>query len=125
ARFHGRAGRLSRAGSPGGRGGGPRRTARRTAYRTRMKPAAVRAFFETLRAQNPAPRSELEYRNPFELLVAVILSAQATDASVNKATPGLFAEADSPERMAALGLAGIKRHIKSIGLFNTKARNIL
>src|SRR5690606_29317626 len=83
ARFHGRAGRFSRTVSPGGRGGGPRGTPRRTAYRTRMKPAAVRAFFETLRAQNPAPRSELEYRNPFELLVAVILSAQATDASVN------------------------------------------
>jgi endonuclease-3 len=90
-----------------------------------VKPAAVRAFFDALRKANPEPRSELEYRTPFELLVAVILSAQATDASVNKATPGLFAEANTPEGMVALGLAGIKKHIKSIGLFNTKARNIL
>src|SRR5690606_38956240 len=90
-----------------------------------VKPAAGRACFDALRKANPEPRSALEHRTPFELLVAVILSAQATDASVNKATPGLFAEANTPEGMVALGLAGIKKHIKSIGLFNTKARNIL
>jgi len=82
-------------------------------------------MFERLRAANPAPTTELVYRNPFELLVAVILSAQATDKSVNKATASLFEAAPDPARMLALGLSGIKRHIRTIGLFNTKARNIL
>lgn len=84
-----------------------------------------RVMFERLRAIDPAPRTELHYRNPFELLVAVILSAQATDKSVNKATAGLFRDAGTPAAMLALGLAGIVRHIKSIGLYNSKAANIL
>lgn len=90
-----------------------------------MTPARRRAFFEALRERNPAPQTELEYRTPFELLVAVILSAQATDVSVNKATRTLFAAANTPRDMLALGLEGIKSHVRSIGLFNTKAKNIL
>lgn len=90
-----------------------------------MSPQRCRRIFETLRAANPQPRSELHYRSPFELLIAVMLSAQATDRGVNLATAGLFAEASTPERMLELGLAGLKRHIRTIGLYNTKARNIL
>ncbi|ROR35050.1 endonuclease III [Inmirania thermothiophila] len=90
-----------------------------------MPPEAVRTFFSRLRAERPEPRSELRYRTPFELLVAVILSAQATDASVNKATETLFRVADTPEKMLALGEEGLRRHIRHIGLHNSKARNIL
>ena len=73
----------------------------------------------------PDPKTELEFTNPYTLLVAVALSAQATDVGVNKATKGLFAAADTPEAMVALGLGGIKEHIKTIGLFNNKAKNVL
>jgi endonuclease-3 len=90
-----------------------------------MSPAHVRRIFEQLRAANPCPRSELLYRSPFELLIAVILSAQATDKSVNLATQELFRNARTPQAMHKLGLAGIKRHIRTIGLYNAKARNIL
>jgi endonuclease-3 len=90
-----------------------------------MSPAHVRRIFEQLRAANPSPRSELLYRSPFELLVAVILSAQATDKSVNLATHELFRKARTPQAMQKLRLAGIKRHIRTIGLYNAKARNIL
>jgi endonuclease-3 len=90
-----------------------------------MSPAHVRRIFEQLRAANPSHRSELLYRSPFELLVAVILSAQATDKSVNVATRPLFKKAPTPQAMQQLGLAGIKRYIRTIGLFNAKARNIL
>jgi endonuclease-3 len=81
-------------------------------------------MFERLRAANPDPRSELSYTTPFQLLVAVVLSAQATDKSVNLATPGLFAAAPSPAAMIALGRRGIERHIRSIGLYRTKAKNL-
>ena len=81
-------------------------------------------MFERLRAANPDPRSELTYSTPFELLVAVILSAQATDKSVNLATPALFAAAPSPAAMVSLGRKGIERHIRRIGLFRTKAKNL-
>lgn len=84
-----------------------------------------RAIFQRFWQDNPQPRTELIYSSPFELLIAVILSAQATDVSVNKATRGLFAVANTPEKMLALGLNGLKNHIKTIGLFNTKAENIL
>ncbi len=84
-----------------------------------------RAIFERFRAANPAPRTELVYGTPFQLLIAVILSAQATDKSVNKATVRLFADAPTPAAMLALGLEGLSRYISSIGLYNTKARNIL
>jgi len=85
----------------------------------------VRRLFEILRAGNPAPATELQYGSPFELLVAVMLSAQATDISVNKATTTLFPRANTPAAIVKLGLAGVKRHIRRIGLFNTKARNIM
>ena len=89
-----------------------------------MKAAARRAIFETLRAARPQPASELEYRSAFELLVAVVLSAQATDKSVNLATRRLFAVADTPAAIAALGEAGLIPFIRSIGLYRTKARNL-
>lgn len=89
-----------------------------------MTPASVRAIFSTLQKLNPEPKTELTCVNPFTLLVAIVLSAQATDAGVNKATPALFAVADTPGKMAALGENGIRRYIKTIGLFNAKAKNI-
>jgi endonuclease-3 len=84
-----------------------------------------RTIFERLREHNPSPRTELEYRTPFELLIAVILSAQATDRSVNKATAGLFSSANTPASILALGVAGLTPYIKSIGLYNSKAKNII
>lgn len=89
-----------------------------------MSPAAVEALFEALAEARPDPRTELAYRDPFTLLVAVVLSAQATDVGVNKATAGLFAEADTPHAMVALGVDGIERHIKSLGLFRNKAKHV-
>jgi len=82
-------------------------------------------FLLRLRAANPKPRTELRYKNPFELLVAVTLSAQATDRSVNNATQELFKVANTPEAILALGVGGLKPYIKSIGLFNSKAKNIV
>ena len=82
-------------------------------------------IFERLKAQNPEPRSELKYRSRFELLIAVMLSAQATDVSVNKATRNLFKRANTAKKMLALGGIQLKAYIKTIGLFNTKASNIL
>ena len=82
-------------------------------------------IFARLRAENPAPTTELDFGTPFELLVAVMLSAQATDVSVNQATATLFAEANTPAALLDLGLDRLKGHIKSIGLFNTKAANVL
>ncbi len=90
-----------------------------------MNKAQVVEFFARLAADNPHPETELEYINPYTLLVAVALSAQATDVGVNKATRALFAKVDTPERMVALGEAGLKQHIKTIGLFNTKAKNVI
>ncbi|MFL6661972.1 MAG: endonuclease III [Rhizobacter sp.] len=89
-----------------------------------MKTSQIEPFFAVLKAANPQPASELEYTNVFELLAAVVLSAQATDAGVNKATRRLFAVANTPARMLALGVDGIMEHIKSIGLFRNKARNL-
>jgi endonuclease-3 len=85
----------------------------------------TRAIFERLRDANPHPRTELHYRTPFELLVAVILSAQATDKSVNLATARLYSVANTPAAIHALGVNGLSDYIKSIGLFNTKAKNIV
>jgi len=90
-----------------------------------MKPATRRAIYTRLRKANPHPTTELEYESPFELLIAVILSAQATDVSVNKATRGLFAQANTPATILALGENGLRRHIRTIGLFNSKAGNII
>ena len=91
----------------------------------KMKLAHIDTAFERLSQVMPDPKTELEFTNPYTLLVAVALSAQATDVGVNKATKGLFAAADTPEAMVALGLGGIKEHIKTIGLFNNKAKNVL
>lgn len=90
-----------------------------------MKAADIETFYARLAAANPDPKGELEHVNPYTLLVAVVLSAQATDVGVNKATRGLFEIADTPEKMLALGEARLKPHVKTIGLFNTKAKNII
>jgi endonuclease-3 len=90
-----------------------------------MKPAQVAEFFRRLAAARPTPETELRYDTPYTLLVAVVLSAQATDAGVNKATPALFARAPTPEKMAALGEAKVRDLIKTIGLYRTKAKNII
>jgi endonuclease-3 len=82
-------------------------------------------FFRRLAEDNPAPQTELEYGNAYQLLVAVALSAQATDVGVNKATRALFAKVDNPQAMLDLGEAGLKEHIKTIGLFNSKAKNVI
>ena len=82
-------------------------------------------IFNRLRTNNPKPTTELHYQTPFELLISVILSAQATDVSVNKATGPLFAKADTPAAIKALGVNRLKRYIRTIGLFNTKAENII
>ena len=89
-----------------------------------MNKARRREIFERWRRANPAPKTELEYATPFQLLVAVILSAQATDVSVNKATRTLFARAPTAEAMLALGEDGVREHIRTIGLFNAKAANV-
>ncbi len=83
------------------------------------------AIFERLKANDPSPTTELEYGSPFELLISVILSAQATDVSVNKATHELYRVANTPQAILALGLEGLKSYIRTIGLYNTKAENIL
>lgn len=90
-----------------------------------MTRAQIHEFFSRLQAVNPTPKGELDYTNPFTLLVAVALSAQATDVSVNKATPKLFAQADTPEKMVSLGEDKIRDCIKIIGLFNAKAKNVV
>ena len=90
-----------------------------------MNPHKRHAIFSTLRAANPAPTTELEYSTPFELLVAVVLSAQATDRSVNAATRGLFAVANTPAAIAALGEDGLIPYIRTIGLYRTKTKNVV
>jgi endonuclease-3 len=90
-----------------------------------MKPENVEKIFARLKRANPEPKGELAHINPYTLLVAVVLSAQATDAGVNRATKDLFATVDTPEKMLALGEEGLKGHIKTIGLFNTKAKNVI
>ena len=90
-----------------------------------MNPQKRRAIYERLRAGNPHPTTELAYRTPYELLVAVVLSAQATDKSVNLATAKLFQQYNTPQAMTRLGVAGLEEFIKSIGLFRTKAKNVI
>ena len=90
-----------------------------------MTPAAIERFFATLQAANPMPVTELAYSSVFELLAAVLLSAQATDVGVNKATRRLFAVAHTPQQLLALGQDGLEAHIKTIGLFRSKARHLL
>ena len=90
-----------------------------------MKPADRKEFFRRLQSIMPSPQTELEYESPFELLIAVILSAQATDVGVNKATRRLYTVANTPEAILGLGVDGLKQYIRTIGLFNTKAENII
>ena len=90
-----------------------------------MNRKKIAAIFERLKVANPAPTTELEYSTPFELLIAVILSAQATDKSVNIATRELYKHANTPEKIFALGVEGLSRYIKTIGLYNTKAKNVI
>lgn len=90
-----------------------------------MNKEKVREIFLRFRAHNPKPTTELTYQNPFELLVAVILSAQATDKSVNKATAILFPMANTPEKIIQLGLSGLEKYVKTIGLYRNKAKNII
>ena len=90
-----------------------------------MKKAEIIEFYARLAEADPHPETELEFVNPYTLVVAVALSAQATDVGVNKATRALFREVDTPEKMVALGLEDLKRHIKTIGLYNTKAKNVI
>jgi endonuclease-3 len=106
----------------------PQRAARLKSRRRRpaqLGPASIRRFFERLRAANPSPRSELVYRSPYQLLVSVILSAQATDRSVNLATKPLFELAGTPQAMVALGAKGLAGYIRTIGLWRMKARNVV
>jgi len=90
-----------------------------------LKKADIVEFYSRLAADNPHPETELAFGNPYQLVVAVALSAQSTDVGVNKATRALFAEVTTPAQMLALGEAGLKEHIKTIGLFNTKAKNVI
>ncbi|MEA3395311.1 MAG: endonuclease III [Pseudomonadota bacterium] len=90
-----------------------------------MKPPAIAAFFATLKAANPQPVTELEYTSVFELLTAVLLSAQATDVGVNKATRKLFPVANTPQKILALGLDGLESYIKTIGLYRSKAKHLM
>jgi endonuclease III len=90
-----------------------------------MNPEKRQQIFARLQAANPSPTTELHYSTPFELLIAVILSAQATDVGVNKATAKLYPKANTPEKILALGVDGLKEYIKTIGLFNSKAENVI
>jgi endonuclease III len=103
---------------PGGKPRAPRRP-------KAADPATVREIFTRFRAANPHPKGDLDFINPFTLLIAVVLSAQTTDAGVNKATRGLFPIADTPEKMLALGQANLRERFKSLGFFNTKAKNVV
>jgi endonuclease-3 len=90
-----------------------------------MKPDAIHQFFSILRAANPQPQTELHYASVFELLAAVLLSAQATDVGVNKATARLFVVANTPQKILDMGLEGLEQHIKTIGLYRSKARHLM
>src|SRR3954452_18395921 len=112
---------------PSAKGSSPKRPSakRPSAKRRTFSKAEAAEFYRRRAASRPIPRTELEFINPFTLLVAVVLSAQATDVGVNKATPALFAAADKPEKMLALGEERIIEYIRTIGLFRTKAVNIV
>jgi endonuclease III len=102
-----------------------RRHLARAVYTSRVNPAKRHEIFRRLSEADPSPRTELEYRTPFELLVAVVLSAQATDKSVNLATRELFKHANTPSQILALGQDGLERYIKTIGLYRAKAKNVI
>jgi endonuclease-3 len=109
----------ARPGSKAGRGGAAKKNGRL------LSSPEIEEIFRRFAAENPEPKGELEHINAFTLLVAVVLSAQATDAGVNKATRALFATADTPQKMLALGEEAVRAHIKTIGLFRAKARNVI
>src|SRR5438445_4737774 len=90
-----------------------------------MNPQKRRQIYERFRAANPNPTTELKYRTPYELLIAVVLSAQATDKSVNKATEVLFQKYDTPQKIVKLGVAGLEQYVKTIGLYRNKAKNVV
>jgi endonuclease III len=120
--------RHSRTRAPGAKANGRAKASvprEKPSKSTRLTPAAIDEIFRRFAAADPEPKSELEYRNPFTLLVAVVLSAQATDAGVNKATRPLFKVADTPEKMVRLGEARLRDRIKTIGLYRNKARNVI
>jgi endonuclease-3 len=104
---------------------GPKKKAAPKSKRSAVSAAQVRHIFERFAAVEPEPKGELEHVNPYTLLVAVVLSAQATDAGVNKATRALFAKADTPQKMLALGEDAVREHIKTIGLYRNKAKNVI
>jgi endonuclease III len=110
---------------PAGKVAKTRGTSRKRAQTKLWTGAEVEEAFSRFRKANPEPRGELEHVDPYTLLIAVVLSAQATDAGVNKATPALFAAADTPAKMVSLGEARVRDHIKSIGLYRTKAKNVV
>ncbi len=120
-------GRRSAAGAAARRKAAPAppQRPRRAAVRSRLSRIEIAEIFRRFAAANPEPKGELEYVNPYTLLVAVVLSAQATDAGVNKATRGLFAKADTPAKMVALGEAGVAAAIRTIGLYRNKAKNVI
>ena len=122
-----RKGKAAKVKGPGTRAKADAKAATKAAHGTlpQWTPAEVEEAFRRFAAANPDPRGELQYINPFTLLIAVVLSAQATDAGVNKATPALFALADTPEKMAKLGEAKVRDLIKTIGLYRTKALNLV
>ncbi len=97
----------------------------RRAPRSRLKPEEIALLFERLRAKNPNPRGELDFANPYTLLVAVVLSAQSTDVGVNRATKPLFAKVDTPQKMLGFGEAKLVEAIRSLGFFNMKAKNVM
>ena len=103
----------------------PKEKLYKTLPRPRLTRAKIHALYEKLKALDPAPRTELNYSNPYTLTVAVALSAQATDVGVNKATKALFAAADTPEKMVALGEDKVRDYIKTIGLYRNKAKNVI
>jgi endonuclease-3 len=103
----------------------PRKRAGLRRRKAKPDPQRVAEIFRRLAAANPEPKGELEYANPFTLLVAVVLSAQATDAGVNKATRGLFKAADTPRKMLSVGEDAVREHIKTIGLYRNKAKNVI
>jgi endonuclease-3 len=103
----------------------PAPVSKKAARPRQMTRAAVRSFIEAIAALNPEPETELDYSTPFTLLVSVVLSAQATDVSVNRVTRALYAEAADPEAMVRLGVDGVAKHIRSIGLWQAKARNVV
>jgi len=120
----GKAAKKAKAG-PSRAAGKSRQTAAKSKVPKPWTPGEIREAFERFRKANPDPKGELEHLNPYTLLVAVVLSAQATDAGVNKATRALFAVADTPQKMLALGEDRLRDYIKTIGLYRTKARNVI